>query len=143
MEINRTKILTRGAMGRCPRCRSKDLFKTWFRLHSACPDCNLPIEKEDGWSLGAIPLNYAITCLFWVLPAGLALLLGWISLKSALIVAGSGCVFIPFLTYRFSKTLWTGIYYAVLPHELLDEAVKEKGAPDQQAPPQIGFPNKR
>jgi hypothetical protein len=86
-------------------------------LHNHCPDCGLPLEHEDGWSLGAIPLNYTLTCLFWVLPVGVVFLFGLISLKTALILAGLGALVLPFLTYRFSKLMWIGIYYAVLPHE--------------------------
>ncbi len=118
MEHSRTAYLFRGIRGTCPRCTGKNLFKTRFRLHSHCPDCGLPLEHEDGWSLGAIPLNYTITCVFWVLPIAILLLIGYCSLKFALILAGLGTLIIPVLTYRFSKTLWAGIYYAVLPHEL-------------------------
>ncbi|MGA1205996.1 MAG: DUF983 domain-containing protein [Opitutales bacterium] len=118
MGPGRITILARGAMGQCPCCRSKDLFLSRFRLRSRCPGCGLPIENEDGWSLGAIPLNYAITGIFWILPAGIAFLLGWISLKVSLLLAGLGAFILPLITYRFSKTLWLGLYYMVLPHEL-------------------------
>jgi hypothetical protein len=78
-------------------------------------------------------LNYTLTCVFWVLPVGIAFLFGWLSLTTALVLAGLGALVLPFLTYRFSKLLWIGIYYAVLPHEVADPAFpsdpdKEKGA---------------
>jgi uncharacterized protein (DUF983 family) len=117
MENSRETCLLRGIRGCCPRCGSKSVFKSRYRLHDRCPACGLPLEHEDGWSLGAIPLNYAITCVFWVLPVGLIFLFGWIPIKAALILAGLGALILPFLTYRFSKALWIGIYYAVLPHE--------------------------
>ncbi len=66
MRPGRITILSRGAMGQCPCCRSTDLFASRFRLRSRCPGCGLPM----------------------------------------------------IITYRFSKTLWLGIYYMVLPHEL-------------------------
>ncbi len=117
-EISRTTTIFRAIQGQCPRCEQTTLFKSKYLLNTHCSHCHLPIEKEDGWSLGAIPLNYAITCVFWVLPLAVLFLIGILSISTTLIVAGSGCLVIPIATYRFSKKLWLGIYYAVLPHEL-------------------------
>jgi hypothetical protein len=98
-------------------------------LREACPACGLPLEHEDGWGLGAIPSNYSFTCIFCILPVAVLFLLGWISLRVTLVLAGSGAILVPFLTYRYSKGLWAGIYYAVLPHEL-SHPDKKEGAPD-------------
>lgn len=117
MTTERERYLIRGIKGRCPRCGGRDVFKSRYRLHDHCPECDLPLEHEDGWSLGAIPLNYTFTCVFWILPVGILFLFGLIPLMAALIVAGAGALIIPFLTYRFSKSVWIGIYYCVLPHE--------------------------
>ena len=117
MAGERKTHLIRGMRGCCPRCGSGGVFKTRYRLHEHCPACGLPLEHEDGWSLGAIPLNYTITCVFWILPVGLLFMSGLIPLSAALVAAGIGALVLPFMTYRFSKALWTGIYYAVLPHE--------------------------
>ena len=133
MPTRRELYLSRGIRGHCPRCNGKDVFRTRYRLHSHCPSCGLPLEHEDGWSLGAIPLNYTLTCVFWILPIGVLFLFGLMSLKAALLLAGLGALVLPFLSYRFSKSLWIGIYYAVLPHEAAlpptpRDPDKEKGA---------------
>ena len=133
MKDARMVFLARGARGECPRCRSRDVFKSHYRLHDECPSCGLPLEQEDGWSLGAIPLNYALTCILWILPLGILFLLGLLSLKATLVLAGASALVIPFLTYRHSKSLWVGIYYAVLPHEL--ESAQKKRAPDETGAP--------
>lgn len=122
-------LFFRGLKGQCPRCSSRDLFRTHYRLRDCCPNCGLPLEKEDGWGLGAIPLNYGFTCLFWILPVGLGFIAGLYSLNVALLLAGIGAVAIPFLSYRRAKCLWIGIYYAVLPHEI-DLPGKNERAPD-------------
>lgn len=118
MSGQRQDALIKGACGRCPQCGGRNLFRTRFRLHSSCPDCGLPLDSEDGWSLGAVPLSYSITGVGWILPLALCHIAGWIPLAPALVLAGVGCLVLPVLTFRFSKTLWAGIYYAVLPHEL-------------------------
>jgi uncharacterized protein (DUF983 family) len=117
LKEKRELYLKRGLKGRCPRCESPDLFESGFRLHKACPSCGLPLESEDGWSLGAVPINYTLTCLFWVLPVALLFVAGLFPLKTALILGGIGTLVIPILTYRRTKALWVGVYYAVLPQE--------------------------
>ncbi|MEX0322052.1 MAG: DUF983 domain-containing protein [Puniceicoccaceae bacterium] len=124
MKESRATYLYRGIRGTCPGCTGDNLFRTRFRLHDKCPDCGLPLEHEDGWSLGAVPLNYSITCIFWVLPIAALHLVGSVNLIPALILAGVGTLIIPIITYKFSKSLWVGIYYAVLPHEV-EQAKKE------------------
>ena len=131
----RTVFLVRGLKGQCPRCRSARIFASRYRLQEKCPGCGLPLEKEDGWSLGAIPLNYAFTCLFWILPVALAFIAGALGLAAALILAGTGAILRPFITYRLSTSVWVGVYYAVLPHELDLQPGKKNGAPADAGTP--------
>lgn len=132
MKVMRSTYLRRGMRGTCPGCEGNRLFRTKYRLYDKCPDCGLPLEHEDGWSLGAVPLNYSITCVFWVLPVAMLVPFGFLNVITAVILAGAGCLVIPILTYRFSKSLWVGIYYAVLPHEVEDQ---------KKEPRKCGTPN--
>lgn len=134
MPVSRLILLIRGARGQCPRCQASDLFQSRFRLRPKCLNCGLPLEQEDGWSLGAFPLNYSITCLGWILPIALAFILGWLTLTPALLLAGFGALLLPFVTYRFSKSLWIGLYYAILPHELGSTPAKKTGCPHDEHP---------
>lgn len=127
-QLTRSAILKRALADTCPNCGGRGLFATRYRMHESCPHCRLPMEKEDGWSLGAIPLNYAITCVFWILPVSALFLFGIVTLIPALVVAGIGCLVLPVLTYRFSKRLWLGIYYLVLPHEMSDHHIQQRDA---------------
>lgn len=119
LKQHRQRILKRALNGHCPRCDGNTLFASRFRLNPACSACGLPLESEEGWSLGAVPLNYSFTCLFWVLPVGLLFAAGLLPLSLALLIGATGTVFIPILTYRRTKALWVGVYYCVLPHECL------------------------
>jgi len=132
MNIGRQRrlCLRRGIRGSCPRCGHTPVFKTHYRLHERCPACGLALEHEDGWGLGAIPLNYSFACVFWVLPIAVFFLFGWLSLLIALLLAGTGAIILPFLTYRFSKALWVGLYYAVLPHEAAPREHIRRERPD-------------
>jgi len=122
MSSIRQLCITRALHRSCPRCGSRRIFKTRYTLHRNCPDCGLPLEHEDGWSTGAIPLNYSFTCMVWILPIALLFMFDVIGLIPAALLAGIGATMIPILTHPFSKALWVGIYYAVLPHELARNA---------------------
>lgn len=73
---------------------------------------------EDGWSYGSVPLAYALACIFWVLPVAVLFLFGFLDFFWAAIIGILGVVIIPIITFRWTKQLWVGIYYAVLPHEM-------------------------
>ncbi|MCC5805608.1 MAG: DUF983 domain-containing protein [Opitutales bacterium] len=125
--LPRETILRRSLRHRCPRCDRPSVFKSAFRLHERCPHCGLPLEMEDGWSYGAVPLNYTFACVVWVLPVALLTLFGLLSVKTAVIVALLGVLVVPVLTFRLTKALWVGIYYAAVPGELRVRKEGEKG----------------
>jgi len=63
MKITRGQILWRGLTHRCPNCGEKTLFKpgAWFELNPDCPRCGLKIERDEGFFLGSMSLNYGAT----------------------------------------------------------------------------------
>jgi uncharacterized protein (DUF983 family) len=93
---------------RCPRCGIAPLFEKWFRMHSECGNCHLRFEREPGYFLGSIYINYGLTALlvtasYFALFAG-----GWTSPRTALwIVAGIALVF-PIWFFRYARSLWLG-----------------------------------
>ncbi len=125
--IDRWTAFYRGATGHCPRCDARDLFRTHYRLHERCPQCDLPIEMEDGWSYGSVPLAYMLACLFWTFPVSAFAVLGWISFSTAVIVGVIGVIILPVITFRFTKQLWIGLYYSLIPHEMRYRSPDEKG----------------
>ncbi|MFP4282071.1 MAG: DUF983 domain-containing protein [Verrucomicrobiota bacterium] len=125
--VDRWTALRRGTSGRCPRCAAPDLFRSPYRLHERCPHCGLPLEMEDGWSYGSVPLAYALACVVWVLPVVLLALFGVLGPLTAGAVGVAGVVILPIVTFRFTKKLWTGLYYAILPHELRERPAGQRG----------------
>ncbi len=55
------RMLLRGATRRCAACGSGNVFTGWFRMRDRCPRCGYVFAREDGFSLGAILMNFAIT----------------------------------------------------------------------------------
>lgn len=120
MKVTRGQILVRGLSNRCPNCAGKTLFKPdkFFELNKACPKCGLEIERDEGFFLGSMSLNYGVTIVFFLIPVLLIFLLGWLSGLAASIIAGIGAFGVPVLFYRSSRSWWLANYYAFLPHHL-------------------------
>ena len=111
------RLLRWGLCLRCPRCGTRSLFRTWFTMHTHCFACQLRFEREQGYFLGAMYINYGVTvvlaligsfALEWWTTVSLAQQLGlWI---------GFGSLF-PVLFFRHSRGLWLACDYIFDPVE--------------------------
>lgn len=107
--------LFRGIGLRCPRCGHAPIFRGWFTLLATCPLCGLRFEREPGYFVGAIYLNYAASVLiaipgYFVLDYLLGLSLVW-----QLVLLGAFCVLFPLWFFRYSKSLWLAFDYFIDP----------------------------
>lgn len=109
--------LLRGIRLRCPRCGHAPIFRGWFVLLARCPLCGLAFEREPGYFVGAMYVNYAATVLL-ALP-GYFVLDHWagLSLGRQLLLWGAFCVIFPLWFYRYSKSLWLAMDYFFDPGE--------------------------
>ena len=104
------RALRRGCALICPRC-PEPLFTGPFRMHGRCPGCGYLIEREQGYFVGAIYINYAITviiCLGGYLLTEILLAPG---LAAQLIVWGGLCILIPLFSFRYSRAIWLNADY--------------------------------
>ena len=99
----------------CPRCRREPLFSGLFRMREACPLCGWLVEREAGYFVGAIYINYAATvalCLsgyFFLEWLASPPLWAQLALWSAV-----GAAF-PLLFFRYSRSLWLSLDYFISP----------------------------
>lgn len=133
MKITRGQILRRGLTHRCPNCGEKTLFKSgaWFELNPACPNCGLIIERDEGFFLGSMSLNYGATVVGFITPVVVLAFLHVIGFTTALTVAAGGAVVVPIVLYRSSRSWWLANYYLFLPHHLPANQ-RELGAGEDQ-----------
>ena len=114
------RMLLRGATRRCAACGSGNVFTGWFRMRDRCPRCGYVFAREDGFSLGAILMNFAITefllAAFGIVPLIVVLAANPDADVTAVIFGGVLAVVAgPFLFYRFSRTLWVAIELMLRP----------------------------
>jgi len=106
-------VLGRAVRLRCPRCGRSALFAGWFRMQERCAVCGLVYEREQGYFVGAIYLNYAaaVTVAF-----GTVLLLDWtvgLTLRQQLALGITLVTLVPLVFFRYSRSLWLGVDHLV------------------------------
>jgi hypothetical protein len=76
-----------------------------------CPGCGLRFEREEGYWVGAVIVNFAVTEMAFavVFAAGLAISWpdvpwGWLT-----VVAVAVNALVPLIFYPFSKTIWIAL----------------------------------
>ena len=120
MKVTRGQIIARGLTNGCPNCGGHSLFKpgTLFELNNGCPDCGLKFEKDDGFYLGAMSLNYGVTLVAGLVPVALLWYHGVLSGRWAAGLAIGSSIVVPALLYRSSRSWQLMLYYSFFPHHL-------------------------
>lgn len=97
-------------------------------MRERCPSCGLRFEREAGFFVGALFVNFAATeVLLFVWIAGSFLLTLPHPRVTPLLLIGVGviCTLVPVVFYPFSKTTWAAVHLAMEP---LDEAEQADAA---------------
>ena len=105
------RIARRALTLRCPRCGGTALFTGWFTMRSECALCGLRFERAQGYWVGAIYVNYAVTTTLVL--AGYFVL--WA--RTGLSTAAQLAIWIPFLLifplwfFRYSRSIWLALEF--------------------------------
>jgi uncharacterized protein (DUF983 family) len=120
VNVSRLTVVGRGLRNRCPNCGEPTLFRegTWFETNKACPKCGLQIERDEGFFIGSMSLNYGVTLVCFLLPILLLAYKGVIGTTVAVVLAGVGSIGFPIAFYRSSRSWWLMQYYLLFPLHL-------------------------
>ena len=120
MKVTRGQILARGLTHRCPNCGGRTLFKSgrFFEVNQECSQCGLKFERDEGFFLGSMSLNYGVTLVGFLTPVMLLAYFRVIGVTLAVVLAGAGSIGFPLLFYRSSRSWWLMNYYFFLPQHL-------------------------
>ena len=111
------RLIWRALRLRCPTCGRGGLFTSWFRLRERCPVCQVWLEREEGYFVGAMALNIVVGEFLPVIGAVAAIVLTWPNppwhiLQIAVPLAMGLC---PVLLFPFSRTLWLALDWTFRP----------------------------
>lgn len=112
-----SSIIGRGLRLRCPRCGVGPLFRGFFSMYQDCLSCDLTFEREQGYFVGAIYINYAATAIIMI--AGFFWLDRFINLSLAqqLIFWSIFGITFPLFFFRYSRSLWLSLDYIFNPED--------------------------
>ncbi len=113
------QLLSRGWRLCCPHCGARTLFRRWLSMHERCAACGLQFEREQGYFLGAMYVNYAFTVAVTI--SGYFFFKAWteMTLAQHLVLWGSVSLFCPLLLFRQTRGLWLSFDYFF--HPVSDE----------------------
>lgn len=133
MQVTQGQIIARGLTNCCPNCGGKTLFRAdrMFELNDQCPRCGLKIEKDEGFFLGAMSLNYGVTLVVFLTPVLLLWYFGVLGGRPAVILAMIGALAVPLLLYRSSRSWQLMLYYFFLPNHLPANRRELSGGEDE------------
>ena len=111
------RLVWRALWLRCPNCGEGRLIKNWFRLHERCPFCQVWLEREEGYFLGAMAVNIIIGEFVPVFAAVAVVIATWPTppwgvLQIAVPVAMG---LFPVLLFPFSRMLWLALDWTFRP----------------------------
>lgn len=99
-------MLACGLRLKCPRCGVGSLYAKPFRMNPACAHCGVKFEREQGYFIGAIYINYAATV--GIAVPGFFLLDAFtdITINQQLALWVPFAVIFPLLFFHHSRSLW-------------------------------------
>jgi len=119
-------LLARGLRLKCPRCGEGSLYAKPFRMRANCPNCDLKFEREQGYFVGAIYINYAAT--IGVAVPGFFILDTFtdIDINQQLAIWVPFAVAFPVLFFHHSRALWLVLDHLFNPPTSLYEVPPKK-----------------
>lgn len=102
-------LIQRALSLKCPRCGNAPMFTGLFQMQERCPACQHKFEREPGYFLGSIYVNYGITAIIITI-AFVVLRFGY-GLPNKHVLTGlvAFCVIFPTLFFRYARALWVAM----------------------------------
>jgi uncharacterized protein (DUF983 family) len=117
-------LLLRAVVLRCPACGRGRLYAGWFAMHEHCPVCSFRYEREQGYFVGAIYVNFAVTVILGLVPVVVADVIWGLTIGQQLAIAVPLMIVVPVVGFRWSRSLWLAIDYFVTSFD--DRAMRER-----------------
>ena len=112
-------MLARAFAVRCPKCGTRGLFESWFRMKSHCPGCGFALERgeqQDYW-IGGMMFNIVLAEMLALVVVGGTILLTWPEVPWNAVWAGAVILMLaaPFVLYPMSRLVWLAFDLIIRP----------------------------
>jgi uncharacterized protein (DUF983 family) len=106
MAARLTKMLSYGLRLRCPRCGEGKLYPKPFRMYGQCRTCGLKFEREQGYFIGAMYINYAATIVVAVPGFFLLDAFAGLTINQQLAIWVPFAIVFPLAFFHHARSLW-------------------------------------
>lgn len=100
------QMLGYGLRLKCPRCGAGPLFLKPFRMYEECPTCALKFEREQGYFIGAMYINYAATVAIAVPGFFLLDAFAGLTINQQLALWVPFAIIFPLAFFHHARSLW-------------------------------------
>lgn len=99
-------LLQRALRLHCPRCGEEKMFQGLFHMNPRCGHCGLKYEREPGYFLGSIYINYAATAVLCSVMYIFGRFRFRLSNQLLLPILLAFCILFPVLIFRHARAWW-------------------------------------
>lgn len=100
---------------RCPSCRQGAIYETFTRIHTACPVCGAPFERDnEGDFLGAMVTAYSLAVIVAAILTVLLYVFTSLPVGTQILIVGVTSLSFLLIFYRNLKGVWIAILLALL-----------------------------
>ena len=111
------QILIEGLRLKCPRCGKGKMFSGLFKMCTECGNCRFRFEREAGYFVGAMYINYGMTVFIaFVGYFALDYFTPIPFLQNFILWIAFSALF-PIFFFRYSRSLWLSVDYIFNPSE--------------------------
>ena len=113
------RMLAHGVRLKCPRCGRGSLYQKPFSMYSNCSVCGLKFEREQGYFVGAIYVNYAATVFVAITGFFLLDVYAGLDINRQLEIWVQFAILFPILFFHHSRSLWLVLEHLLNPAHTL------------------------
>jgi uncharacterized protein (DUF983 family) len=124
-------LIGRALWLRCPVCGGGRLFRRGLLMHSRCTNCGLRFEREPGYWLGSIYVNYGLTALIVTFSYFALYFSEALEPTQILWLLTAFCVLFPLWFFRYARAIWMAFDLYFDPAEP-DEFKSQNGTAERQ-----------
>ena len=99
-------LLGRALRLRCPRCGEGFLFRDWWHMRHQCDWCGLVYEREPGFFLGSVYINYGLTAVIITAAYFAIFFAELLPARTTLWLLAGFCFVFPVWFFRYARSLW-------------------------------------
>ncbi len=112
---------------RCPRCFRGEVFRSFWRMHETCPNCDFQYARGEGYFFGAMYFSYGLGVVLTV-PVAIIMFLNDFHVDWIGVVLLAQLAVLSPIIFRYSRVVWMHFDHLVDPPQDDEEGTDPRRA---------------